>query len=110
MSTRTRFAAVVAKGSDWSEVMAIINRTWVAVILLFLPLPIIIVAISSFSKTGYLEFPPSALSLRWYEAFLNDPTWLVPVGISVLLAAVVAIHALTGCLRPSLKRASMAVC
>lgn len=39
---------------------------------LFLLAPTIVVAIMSFSSSPYLEFPPPALSLRWYRTFLQD--------------------------------------
>jgi ABC-type spermidine/putrescine transport system permease subunit II len=42
------------------------------VMFLFLLAPTIVVAIMSLSSSPYLEFPPPALSLRWYRTFLQD--------------------------------------
>ncbi len=35
----------------------------------------------SLSASQFLEFPPTSLSLRWYAAFFEDPTW---VGAAIL--------------------------
>jgi putative spermidine/putrescine transport system permease protein len=66
-------------------------RIWITAIFLFLPAPIVIVAISSFSRTGYLQFPPQQFSVRWYQEFLSSEAWLKPLAISFALALVVAI-------------------
>jgi len=48
-----------------------------AATLLFLLGPVVIVLIISFSADSFLGFPPSGLSLRWYQNFFaSDPTWL----------------------------------
>ena len=52
------------------------HRTLVAAVLLFLPAPILIVVLSSFTKAGYIGFPPGELSLRWYAEFLGSADWL----------------------------------
>lgn len=54
--------------------------------LAFLALPLLVVAVSSFSNAGYLQFPPSSFSLRWYAAFLYDSHWIYPLIASVVLA------------------------
>ena len=66
-------------------------RIWLGAVLLFLPAPIVIVVASSFSRTGYLQFPPQALSLRWYTQFLTDETWIRALGVSFAIALVVAL-------------------
>ncbi|WP_224769662.1 hypothetical protein [Pseudosulfitobacter pseudonitzschiae] len=43
-------------------------------VLLFLPMPILIVVLSSFTSAGYLSFPIKGLSLRWYAEFLGSAT------------------------------------
>lgn len=68
-----------------------IYRTWVVAVFLFLPAPIVIVIISSFSSTGYLQFPPKEFSLRWYAEFLQSQVWLEALAVSVVLGAVVAV-------------------
>jgi putative spermidine/putrescine transport system permease protein len=68
----------------------LLYRAWVAAGFVFLPLPIVVVVISSFSRSGYLQFPPQALSLRWYAAFLSDAGWLRALGVSIVLAVLAA--------------------
>ena len=55
-------------------------------VLLFLPAPILIVIASSFTASGFISFPPPAVSLRWYVRFLGDPDWLHALAASTLLA------------------------
>lgn len=66
-------------------------RVWTAAVFLFLPAPILIVVASSFSRTGYLQFPPQALSWRWYAEFLGSEVWLRALAVSFVLALVVAL-------------------
>lgn len=61
-------------------------RLWVAAAFIFLPLPILVVVVSSFSGSGYLQFPPKALSWRWYSEFLGDREWMIALGASAALA------------------------
>jgi putative spermidine/putrescine transport system permease protein len=65
-------------------------RAVVAAVLLFLPAPIVIVVVSSFTKAGYISFPPGELSLRWYAEFLGSADWLATLGLSAALAALAA--------------------
>lgn len=66
--------------------MTLFTRVMAAAGLLFLPLPIVVVVISSFSRTGYLQFPPKGLSLRWFENFMMDPDWTRAMLASAVLA------------------------
>lgn len=56
------------------------RRLWlyayVGLALLFLILPIAIVIPMSFSGSRYLDFPPKAWSMRWYEAYFSNPVWI----------------------------------
>jgi len=49
---------------------------FVAAIYVFLLAPIVIVVVMSFNAALYLSFPPSGLSLRWYEKFFSDPIYV----------------------------------
>ena len=60
-------------------------------VLLFLPAPILIVIASSFTASGFISFPPPALSLRWYARVLGDSDWLSALLASTLLALAAAI-------------------
>ena len=55
-------------------------------VLMFLCLPVLIVAPMSFSDAKSLEFPPPALSLRWYHALFGSDIW-INAGINSLLLA-----------------------
>jgi putative spermidine/putrescine transport system permease protein len=70
------------------------NTLWVLV-LLFLALPIFIVALLSFSSASYLTFPPPALSLRWYKAYLGSGDWLDSTWLSLAIAACTVVLATT---------------
>jgi putative spermidine/putrescine transport system permease protein len=63
-------------------------------VLLFLCLPIAVVVPMSFSSASSLEFPPPALSLRWYESFFGDPRWLLAARNSALIAFASSLAAL----------------
>jgi putative spermidine/putrescine transport system permease protein len=67
-----------------------IGRIWLpvyaAAVLLFLVLPILIVAPMSFSSAQSLAFPPPGFSLRWYVTLFSSPVWL-EAGINSLLLA-----------------------
>ncbi|MHC4048063.1 ABC transporter permease, partial [Bradyrhizobium sp. 23AC] len=61
----------------------------VALILLFLALPIVVVFVLSFSSAAYLTFPPPAFGFRWYKAYFGDSDWLDATWLSLWVAAVV---------------------
>lgn len=65
-----------------------------AVVLMFLQLPVIVVALSSFSNTAWLAFPPKGFTLKWFGAVLTDPGWLSAIGTSLLLAALATLLAM----------------
>ncbi len=54
--------------------------------LVFLVAPSVLVAGMSVSAADHLQFPPEALSLRWYEAYLEDPGWTDPTLLSLEVA------------------------
>ncbi|MDF0498626.1 ABC transporter permease [Bradyrhizobium yuanmingense] len=56
--------------------------------LLFLSL---VVVIMSFSAETFLEFPPSALSFKWYHSFFDDPSWTSATWTSIEIGLAVAI-------------------
>lgn len=66
-------------------------RLAIAAILLFLPAPMVIVAVSSVTRQGYLTFPPNGFSLRWYSEFLGDADWLRALATSLALALVASL-------------------
>src|SRR5580704_14977842 len=54
----------------------------------FLLAPVVIVCVLAFSGSGYLHFPPSSYSLRWFQAFFGDSRWQQSLLASVLIALV----------------------
>jgi ABC-type spermidine/putrescine transport system permease subunit II len=62
-------------------------------VLAFLVLPSVIVVGMSFSGARFLEFPPRALSLRWYAAYWSDGAWLEATARSVEIALLVTVLA-----------------
>lgn len=65
-------------------------------LVLFLILPLIFLVPISLTESQFLEFPPRSLSLRWYAAFFEDPTWVraallsFRVGIGATIISLVA--------------------
>jgi len=72
--------------------MNMASRLWLPVcgiaVLLFLCLPVLIVAPMSFSSAQSLEFPPPGFSLRWYAALFGNPVWIEAGRNSLVLATV----------------------
>lgn len=58
----------------------------VALILLYLVLPILIVVPMSFSEARFLQFPPKAYSLTWYQAFFDSLEWMSAAKVSFITA------------------------
>lgn len=55
-------------------------------VLIFMALPTILVIPMSFTGDSFLQFPPRSYSLRWYEAYLTDWSWLRPTLFSLEVA------------------------
>lgn len=58
------------------------------VVLIFLLTPLVVVAGASVNPGSFLTFPPTGVSLRWYEAILSDQAWLSSFQLSLWLTAV----------------------
>ena len=57
--------------------------------------PIIIVCILSFGGEGYLHFPPSSYSLKWFVTFFGDTLWRQSLLSSTLIALIACVIATT---------------
>ena len=64
-------------------------------ILAFLVTPSLIVIPMAFSDSAFLTFPPTSLSLRWFERFFFDPQWQQATLRSLRVAVAVTILATT---------------
>jgi ABC-type spermidine/putrescine transport system permease subunit II len=59
----------------------------------FLLLPMVIVALLSFSSSSYLVFPPPGFSFRWYATYFADQIWIDATIRSVNVAVVTTLAA-----------------
>jgi putative spermidine/putrescine transport system permease protein len=66
---------------------------FMALVLLFLMAPLVVVFPMSLSSSSYLQFPPPGWSLRWYEQYLNDSTWIDATLRSIKVASWTAVLA-----------------
>jgi putative spermidine/putrescine transport system permease protein len=64
--------------------------TPVVLLYVFLIAPVVVVLLSAFNAGNYLTFPPQGLSLRWFEHFLESPTLMNSLFLSLQLALIVA--------------------
>jgi putative spermidine/putrescine transport system permease protein len=66
------------------------TRIWLGIVatavLIFLLVPVFIVVPMSFSDASYLEFPPRAWSLRWYDAYFGSIEWMAATRTSAAAA------------------------
>ncbi len=53
--------------------------------------PIVIIAGVSVGASKTITFPPTALSLQWYQTLLTDPDWLRAIVTSLVVAVLAAI-------------------
>jgi putative spermidine/putrescine transport system permease protein len=66
---------------------------WCALVFVFLMAPLVVVFPISFSSSAYLQFPPPGWSLRWYEAYFNDTTWMDATWRSLKVASATTVLA-----------------
>lgn len=62
-------------------------------LILFLVAPIVIIVITSFNASLYMDFPPRQFSLRWYANFFSSTQWIEPTLLSLRIALVVTVAA-----------------
>jgi len=68
-----------------------ILRSFCLLVLAFLLVPSLVMIPISFTASGFVEWPPSGFSLRWYEAFWNSPIWVAATLRSFGVAAATGI-------------------
>lgn len=64
-----------------------------ALVLLYLILPILIIAPMSFSAARYLSFPPPSLSLRWYQEYVGNSAWMQATRVTLVVAVLTVVIA-----------------
>ena len=62
-------------------------------LMMFLIAPIIVIVITSFNGTPYMEFPPKSLSLRWYANFFSSAHWYDTALLSLRVALLTMVAA-----------------
>jgi len=62
--------------------------TYCVLTLVFLCAPILIVVVVSFNASEFIEFPPRAWSLRWYQNYFRARQWVEPTLLSLRIAFV----------------------
>lgn len=55
--------------------------------------PIVIVVILSFGGEGYLHFPPTSYSLKWFNTFFGDTRWRQSLASSTVIALIACVIA-----------------
>ncbi|CAH2405105.1 ABC transporter permease subunit [Mesorhizobium escarrei] len=86
-----RWTAQLYSARGDSRLSSIVGAVFVTLVMAYLLFPGLIVVMMSFSGGPALEFPPSSLSLKWYRAFLGDPSWTGAFWNSIQIAVTVAI-------------------
>jgi putative spermidine/putrescine transport system permease protein len=64
---------------------------YIALACLLLMVPILIVCVLAFSGEGYLRFPPSSFSFRWFAAFFGDTRWRQSLSSSLIIALIACV-------------------
>ena len=57
-----------------------------ALVLLYLILPVLIIAPISFSSARFLTFPPPSFSTRWYQQYFANPAWMQATQVTLTVA------------------------
>ncbi len=68
-------------------------KVFTFVFAIFMLAPIVVVIGVAFTPTGFLEFPPSGLSLRWFRAILDNPEFITAAWVSLKLGVASACFA-----------------
>lgn len=61
--------------------------------MVWLMVPVLIIAPMSFSSARFLQFPPPGFSLRWYESLLGDAAWVHAGKVSLIVSVSSAVIA-----------------
>lgn len=67
-----------------------VKTSYIIVFYTLMLVPVFAVVVLSFSKSSYLEFPPTSLTFNWYGAIFSDSKWVSSLKLSLLVAMVVA--------------------
>jgi putative spermidine/putrescine transport system permease protein len=81
---------------DWAA--GVVFRFSLVVAVLFLVVPIVVSAVLSFDDREFIgAFPPTSFSLRWYRSFLQNPSYVDGLFVSLKIALLsTAVSAIAG--------------
>lgn len=65
--------------------LAAFRMGYIAVIV-FMMLPLLVVISTSLTSSGFLHFPPKEPTLKWYNVFLESPSWIQAFKNSLIIA------------------------
>lgn len=74
---------------------ALFRQTFLALLALFLALPLIVVFGVSFNGSAQMIFPPQDTGLRWYRTFFSDPAWNTAFQRSIVVGVAVSVLSTT---------------
>lgn len=64
-----------------------------SLVLLYLILPVLIIAPMSFSSARFLTFPPPSLSPRWYQEYIGNAAWMQATRVTFTVATLTVLIA-----------------
>lgn len=64
-----------------------------ALVMVYLILPVLIIAPISFSSARFLTFPPPSFSLRWYQQYFANPAWMQATRVTLTVALLTVVIA-----------------
>jgi len=67
------------------RIPSLLFRGFVAMVFVFLLLPLVMVVLTSFSETAVLKFPPTSFTLKWYENIGHE--FIVALKVSLIVSA-----------------------
>jgi putative spermidine/putrescine transport system permease protein len=59
--------------------------SYIALVVLFLTVPVLVVILESFDTADYVQFPPSGITLKWYAVIWGSNTFRVAVANSIIV-------------------------
>ena len=71
--------------TDWASLLLYVVCGFIA---FYLILPILIVFPMSFSSAEFLTFPPPGFSLKWFQRYFTDFSWIQPTYMSIQIALI----------------------
>jgi putative spermidine/putrescine transport system permease protein len=88
---------LISKIAGWLDalplggVFSTTTRSIATLMFVLLVLPSLLVVVISFSSADVLRFPPPGWSLRWYESYFTDESWIEATELSIRLAVITTV-------------------